>query len=72
MMTIVCLLCAAGAPERCETHVADFRPAIPVTCVIAEGPELARRVPEGSHIADGSCAEGTPETTIATSEPDNR
>jgi hypothetical protein len=44
-MTIVYLLCAGGAPERCETHVAYLRPAIPVTCDMAAGPELARGVP---------------------------
>jgi hypothetical protein len=72
MMTIVYLLCATGAPDRCETHVADFSPAIPVACIVAAGPELARRVPEGWRVAEWHCTNAVPGAAFAAADPEDR
>lgn len=72
MMTIVYLICATGAPGQCETHVADFAPAIPVACIVAAGPELSRRVPEGWHVAGWHCANGATGSAFAAADPEER
>jgi hypothetical protein len=55
MMHIVFMICAASAAEPCEVGLVSFVPRLPVACIHAAGPKLARAVPEGWHLTAWRC-----------------
>jgi hypothetical protein len=71
MMRIVYLLCEAGTGGQCTENVLAFAPPIPVACIHAAGPELARVTPEGWRVRRWSCADTDPDRAIARNDPED-
>ena len=55
LMEIAFTLCRLAAPMDCEDRRIAFRPAAPVACIFAAGPELARIAPEGWAVIRWRC-----------------
>ena len=71
MMRIVYTICETASVLACETHTHDFNPPIPLACIHAAGPELARITPEGWDVSRWSCTMSDPERSYAQNGPEN-
>jgi hypothetical protein len=69
MMRIVYLICETMSVLVCEERTHDFNPPIPVACIHAAGPELARITPEGWGIHHWTCDTPDPERGYALNDP---
>jgi hypothetical protein len=52
---LVYILCETMAINACEERDLVFVPLLPVACIYAAGPELARVTPEGWGVAHWRC-----------------
>jgi hypothetical protein len=71
MMRITYLICETASILVCEERTHDFTPPIPVACIHAAGPELARITPRGWGIARWTCARPDPERGYALNDPED-
>jgi hypothetical protein len=70
-MRIVYLICETAAGGQCTESVLAFEPAIPVACIHAAGPELARITPDGWHISRWRCHGDDTDHTYARNDRDD-
>lgn len=56
-MRVIALLCEIGATDVCVEEVHDFVPRLPIACIFAAGPALARLTPEGWRVVRWNCAQ---------------
>lgn len=56
LLEIAFTLCRIAVPEECEDRRITFLPPIPVACIFAAGPELARIVPESWAVTHWRCS----------------
>ena len=56
LLEIAFTLCRIAAPGDCEDRRLTFLPPVPVACIFAAGPELARAVPEGWTVTHWRCS----------------
>lgn len=57
LLEIAFTLCRIAAPQDCEERRHRFMPRIPVACIFAAGPELARVTPKGFSVATWRCVD---------------